>query len=163
MASLVAAPAGASIHKPIRGHVDMTLNLGVFQDGAAKDVSWHGTLRVRGTDYPMVYYAGLLEPNGEWVYWEDRYVIFDTLHKVVDENGIITEFEPGEVILEVHERGWGYSGRFFAIGEIVTAEGSADPHGLLDTASIGDLVVYRGHESNDGLAFTASLRTFASG
>ncbi len=164
LASLVAVPAGASIHRPIRGHVDMTLNLGyVLQEGAAQEVSWHGTVRFRGTDYPMVYYGDLLEVNGDYVYWEDRYVILDTLHKVVDENGIITEFDPGEVILEVVERGWGYSDRFFAIGKIVAADGSADPHGLLDRASIGDLVVYWGRSSEDGLAFTARLRIFASG
>jgi hypothetical protein len=161
MASLVAVPAGASIHRPIPGHVDMTLNLGyVLGEGAAQDVSWYGTVKFRGTTYPMVYYGDLLEVNGDWIYWEDRYVILDTLHSEV-EAGIITEFQPGEVILEVTERGFGVSGRFIAIGTIVAANGSADPHGLLERASIGDVVTYWGR--GDGTEFTATLRIFASG
>lgn len=160
LASLVAAPAAASVHRPIRGHMDASLNLGfVLQEGAAPEVSWYGTLQVRGTAYPVVYYGDLLEEyEGGWIYWEDRYEILDSL-TLEEEGGVITAFETGDVIFEVVERGFGApSGAFFAIGSVVEANLDADPHGLFDGVSIGDVALYRGRSLGEaGLEFTARI------
>lgn len=161
-ASLVATPAGASIDKPIRGHMDCTLNIGyVLEQGVAQDVSWYGTVRIKGKTYPVVYYGDLLEVDGDSLYWEDRYEILASLSYEVNDSGVITAFEPGEVILEVVERGLGYAGWFVAIGSVEAANGSADPHKRLGRVSVGDAMFYWGRGGDTD--FTASLRVFASG
>lgn len=165
MLATIAAPATATTHRPIRGHMDMELNLGFFSgEGAAPEVTWYGTVDIKRASYPVVYYGGLLEDNDGWVYWEDRYEILDTLSTTV-EGGVITKFEPGNVIFEVTERGWGTPwGTFFALGKVVAADVDADPHGLLDRVSVDDAVVYWGHNTGDaGLAFVARMRIFATG
>lgn len=165
LASLVAVPAAASIHRPIRGHMEHSLNLGyILETGAAPEVSWYGTVHIRGITYPMVYYGDLLEDNNGWIYWEDRFEVLASLSYEVDENGVITEFHPGDVIFEVVERGWGApSGAFVALGSIVAADGSADPHGRLARVSVGDVMFYSGRTGETGLDFKATFRIFAIG
>lgn len=160
-ASLVAAPAVASTDKPIRGHMDCTLNTGYLEQGVAQDVSWYGTIRIKGKTYPVVYYGDLLDFDGDFLYWEDRYEILASLSYEVSDTGVITAFEPGEVILEVVERGLGYAGWFVAIGSVEEASGSADPYGRLGGVSTGDAMVYWGY--GVGNDFTASLRILATG
>ena len=163
LASLVAVPAGASIRRPIRGQMEHSLNMGyILKTGAAPEVSWYGTVAIRGATYPMVYYGDLLEDNNGWMYWEDRFEILASLSYEADENGVIVEFDPGDVILEAADVGWGGpSGAFVAVGSIVAADGSADPFGRLRRVAVGDVMFYRGSSGETGFDFAAAFRIFA--
>ncbi|MDJ0954408.1 MAG: hypothetical protein QNJ81_12085 [Acidimicrobiia bacterium] len=161
-ASITIAPAAAGTNRAVRGDLDIGLNLGiVLQQGAAPHVSWYGDIDFRGATYPIVYYGGLLEEHGDWVYFEDSWEILDSLYYEV-EGGVITVFEPGNVIIGAEEKGWGApSGWAYGLGRIVTANPEADPHGVLDGVSLRDITLWTGSETDDaGLEFAGRFRIF---
>ncbi len=163
MSAVTVAPANASMHRSLRGNVDLDFNLGlVLGEGAAQNVSWFGTVEFRGGTYDIAYYptAPLVE-HGNWIYFEDRYEIYDSLTYEY-ENGILTEFNPGTVVLEASERGWGTPwGTAFAFGKVVAFDADVDPHDLLARVQVGDRTFWRGRYLDETqLEFAGPFRIF---
>ena len=162
LASVAVVPAAAKTHRAVRGDLELQLNLGiVLQAGAAPEVSWFGTVDVRGAEYPIVFYGGVLEQHGDWIYYEDRWEILDSMtYELTD--GVITAIERGNVIVEAEEKGWGApSGWAYGLGRVIDADPEFDPHGALELVEAGDVALWTGRETDEsGLLFAGRFRIF---
>lgn len=107
----LASPATAK--KPLAGPMDLQFNL--LWPGPSEVVpTWVGTVTLDGTAYGIAFFnTGTgksfdLEPDDTARFFEETWVIYRDLHynfEEVDAGFILTEFEPGEVLLSGYDRG----------------------------------------------------------
>jgi hypothetical protein len=168
LATMAALPAAADSHRdvPIRGTQDLDLNLGIVTgEGAAPTVSWVGTVDFRGTVYPIAYFpTAPLVQIGWWVLFEEQITIYASLdYEFTD--GVLTTFEPGDVIFTATDAGFGTPrGSAEGFGEIIEANGDADPYGVLSEVQVGDWTHWVGRYANaEGTEFGGAFRIFPVG
>jgi hypothetical protein len=107
----VAAPAIAKT--PLVGTMDLQFNLA--WPGPSEEVpDWVGTVTIDGVEYGMAFFnTGTgkpfeSQPSGGVVFFEETWVIYQDLHfafEEVDAGFVLTEFEPGDVLLSGYDRG----------------------------------------------------------
>lgn len=106
----VAVPATAQT--PLVGSMDLQFNLA--WPGPSEDIpDWVGTVTIDGAEYGMAFFnTGTgksfdSQPDGNVIFFEETWVIYQELHFVfeeVDAGFVLTEFEPGAVLLSGYDR-----------------------------------------------------------
>lgn len=76
---VAAAPAEATGSRPLRGHIEGNFAPAPCPDDSGRVVAWLGTVDVRGddTDYGWVEFFGESRETPNYVYFEERWGIFD--------------------------------------------------------------------------------------
>jgi len=181
IATVIAAPAGASREYSLRGHQDLDFNMGVvFGVGAAPNVSYVGMLQLSGDTYDIVYFSEAPpEPYGEWVYFEEIVRIYEAglvtaefgeiKSDIPDVPPVITGitkfevFEDHDPVVELTDKGWGFPwGTAIASGNVTTTNSNADPHGVLSGVEVGDRVIWYGRYLDDTHMTFAGMYSFIS-
>jgi hypothetical protein len=110
---VVGAVAPATAKTPLIGTMDLQFNLGSLEPGDEVP-GWVGTVTIDGVDYGMAFFnlgTGKpfdSQPSGGVIFFEETWVIYQDLHFVFEEvegGFILTEFDPGDVLLSGYDRG----------------------------------------------------------
>lgn len=107
----VAAPATAET--PLVGAMDLQFNLA--WPGPSEEIpDWVGTVTIDGVEYGMAFFNTgtgkpfASQPKGGVIFFEETWVIYHDLHFAFEETDagfVLTEFEPGDVLLSGYDRG----------------------------------------------------------
>jgi len=125
----VVAPANAKT--PLVGTMDLQFNL-AWPGPSVEVPDWVGTVTIDGVEYGMAFFnTGTgkpfdSQPSDGVIFFEETWVIYQDLHFAFEEieaGFILTEFEPGEVLLS------GYDS-----GVVVLANGSYRMNGFVEEA-----------------------------
>lgn len=172
--SVISGPAPADAHGrgPIRGKVDVQFNMGViFGVGVAAEpdtnIAYIGDIKFRGRDFTLVWFSVVPPEDGCTIcYAEETWSIYDYVDydfgevpvpDFGDVPGVLTVFEPGNLVLAGSDRGIGTStGYWMGWGPVTdvaeTAEKPFDHmtgghvfwHGSYDTDEVGPGTHFKG-------------------
>lgn len=105
----LAMPADAK--KPVVGEMDLQFNLG-WPGPQAEVPIWVGTVTIDGVDHGMAFFnigtgkPFADQPNPDAVLFAGEiWTIYDKLGLVFDEDGVLTTFAPGDVLLSGQDQG----------------------------------------------------------
>ncbi|MGB9373867.1 MAG: hypothetical protein WCA82_06890 [Jiangellales bacterium] len=176
----VATPASAKQCRAAIGEVDVQFNMGViFSVGVAEDpdtnVSYIGDVTFRGETYVLVWYSVVppMPAQGQLLTAVETWAIYDTAEYTfgrVDVDGVgpvpgvLTEFDPGELLLAGSDVGYGTpSGRWRGSGPVTEAPADDGPLGCIP---VGSRVFWNGSydtpEIGPGTNFLGKFRVFPS-
>lgn len=109
IALLVAAFAlPAEAKRPLTGEMDLQFNL-AWPGPQTEVPDWVGTITIDGVEYGMAFFntgsgKPFVDNPSDNVFFEETWVIYDEL-TFAFEGFVLTEFEPGDVVLSGYDRG----------------------------------------------------------
>lgn len=148
----VATATTASAHRrshAARADMELQFNLGFGNpdSGTARaDVTWVGTLDFGdGREYGIAFMpTAPLQTFGDWVRFEERVEIYAS-DGFEFTDGVMTTFDPGPIVFEGWDRGWGTPwDTAFAAGRVDDVIPANDPHGLFKQRVDGNRTFWKG-------------------
>ena len=164
----VATAATASANRrshSARADMELQFNLGFVPGGdgtALTDLTWVGTLDFGGhREYVITFMpTAPLQTFGDWVYFEENVVIYASADVVFTE-GVLTTFDPGDVVFAAPDRGWGTPwNTAFAAGRIDQVFPDNDPYGLFTQRVDGNRMLWRGAYGATPAEFSGTFWVF---
>lgn len=107
---MTTSAASVTAKEPARGTMDLQFNLG-WPGPQAEIPDWVGTVTFDGDEYGMAFFAlGTGKPFGadpstSVHFFEETYVIYETLDFAFDADGNLSLFEPGPIVMQGPDTG----------------------------------------------------------
>ncbi len=166
-AAMTAAPASAQ--GPVEGTTSMVEYLG-FGGEQCPEVAWVGTLEVSdsgdldGTYGFTLYHTAFGEDTNSvfvdgWWRWSEYFAVRDGLYEL-DEEGLLVDCEPGELLLQGFDTGVGNTqvNRFWDTGYAAQASGPFEGMAGAKVDQIGTFTVFNDELSNpDGSPYPTAF------
>jgi len=126
---LMAVAVPAQARQPLRGDMDLQFNLG--WPGPSETIpDWVGTITIGEDVFGMAFFnTGTGKPFDEQpadnVFFEETWVIYETLEFSFDDDGVLETFVPGPVVLSGYDRGITTvaNSKYHMNGDVRVAEG----------------------------------------
>ena len=142
----------------------MDLQFNLAWPGPSTEVpDWVGTVTIDGAEYGMAFFnTGTgkpfdSQPDGGVIFFEETWVIYESLDFVfeeIDEGFVLTDFEPGDVLLSGYDR-----------GVVTLANGSYRMNGFVEEANdpVGHWLDRQVHMSGTVIFSGQGARLYAPG